>query len=240
MFRARFLSSSQVSDWHNNALPDLRIPGRAGSGPATVPGLQFWLSADAEPGYADEDSIATWTDRSGNGRNFTGADAQWLAGRAPGGGPAIGSATASPWTMQSSAFMAGSSGEIFMYVKFVNSGNNNLLSGWGTDTQQSHWQFGGRTYEGFGSTARKDCGPMSPFTYGWEAVSIYSAASDWGVYRNDSVWYSTTSNTVAWAAVPHVLGGSSGRHLMAEVFGFNRKLSADERSAMFTYLSRHG
>jgi hypothetical protein len=39
--------------------------------PATISGLTFWVKADAITGLSDGNSLATWTDQSGNGYNAT-------------------------------------------------------------------------------------------------------------------------------------------------------------------------
>lgn len=45
--------------------------GGASFTPASISGLFAWYAARLETGFNDGDAVATWTDRSGNGRNAT-------------------------------------------------------------------------------------------------------------------------------------------------------------------------
>lgn len=45
--------------------------GSGAFSPASISGLALWFAAHLETGFNDDDAVATWTDRSGNGRNAT-------------------------------------------------------------------------------------------------------------------------------------------------------------------------
>lgn len=45
--------------------------GSGAFSPASLSGLALWFAARLETGFNDDDAVATWTDRSGNGRNAT-------------------------------------------------------------------------------------------------------------------------------------------------------------------------
>ena len=51
--------------------------GAAAWTPASIPGLKLWLDASQITGLNDGDAVATWSDVSGNGRDFTQATASY-------------------------------------------------------------------------------------------------------------------------------------------------------------------
>lgn len=238
----RGLSSSQVSQWHGSE--SLTIPSRQKPfHPGAVGGLQFWAAADLDP-RPDGASVATVPDLSGNSRTFTGTNLIWSDNATPAGGPVYTNNPASTyWSMKRAAWMSSAAGEIVLHVKLVNFGENNLMQ-WSGDATREHWPFTGdsNVYEGFGSSARKNAGPIAS-SGNWYTISVYSAASDWGIYLNGSLAYSTATNTVGWGTADHLIGstfgGSACKHQLAEVCVFDRKLSSGERASMVGYLNRH-
>ena len=236
MFRERWLASTQVSDWHNNASTSINLPSRSGTpGPNQIPGLIFWLSADRITGKNNGDTLGTWADTSGNNRNFASASATWNTNRTPKGGPAVVSTSTHITIASFMATAAPSGAELFFYFRPTVT-DNNFMVDWGTDSLQDHWPYSGtQIYSDFGSSGRKSAGSHIALST-WYAMSVYSVASDWGVYKTNSLVYSTGSNTVAWSGNTHMIGNGSE---IAEFFAFNRKLASQERTAMFTYLNRH-
>ena len=143
-------------------------------------------------------------------------------------------------------------GEIFAVAKALNDPPSSGAKG-------GFWRFGsmsaasadedlypwtdGNLYQGFGSTVRKSCGdPGVDLSTDFRLLNIYSAASDWGLYVNGSSVHTTATNTVGFNAAPrlgHSQGNSSTQFEgdFAEIFMFDGKLSASDRTAMEDYVA---
>lgn len=203
--------------------------------PMTLTGLIFWLAADEVTGKTNGDLLTPWNDLSGNNRNFTTAAATWNTNRTPTGGPAAVS-TYSSFTITSFMGTAAPSGaELFFCFKPTVTPNNFMID-WGTDSLQDHWPYNStEIYSDFGSNSRKNAGSHLTMNQ-WTIISVYSTTADWGIYKNGSLIYSTSSSTVAWSGSNHGIANGSE---LAECFAYSRKLTTQERTDMVTYLQRH-
>jgi hypothetical protein len=230
-------------------MPMLGVLG-AGGGPASIPNLELWLDAADLAYLGNGAAVTTWPDKSGNARDFscTSAVIYTTTNQTPKGGPVVGGTN---WVAQRAPWMASAAGEIFLVWKAVSAGDNRNLMRFTAQTgsnSNDHWRWSdNNVYAHFGTTVRKTCGTsIMAEGYGvWYTTDIYSAANDWALYMNTPTTprYSTTSNAVGWGSTNHALGNYSGTaslHQIAEVCLFSRKLTTDERAAMFAYLNgRH-
>lgn len=206
-------------------------------GGAGIPadGLQYWGKADTF-NLSNDTAVTSWTDISGNGRNFTSASALFKTNSTPRGGPAI-SATAA---FTRANVLAGATSAEIHFVYKANSFDQPMEQNWGNDTSNGNhwpWNSGPAVYTDWGRSSR--LGPLSVgivATGTWYKVCMWTASNDWALYVNDVSKYTTSSNTVSWYNGNCDFGINC---TTAEIIAYNRKLSTTERTQVFSYLDRH-
>lgn len=217
--------------------------GGGGFSPVDVGGLVLWLSAEAETGYSDNDTITTWNDLSGNNNDATTAGApKWRAATGPSSGPCI-EFTASNQSMTLPDLMNGeAAGEIFAWCRSTAASVEHGFWKFGTAGTNNHFPFADNlVYDDFGSTARKDAigvGSGASQITSWCRVNTWSAASDWSMQVDESTVRSTGTNTVAWNSAPKIGSQSAGGAYVAYagVLLFDHKLSTDDRDAVIDWM----
>ena len=227
----------------------------SGFSPTAIAGLKLWLKADAET-YADGDPISTWTDRSGSGFDATASstarptfktsvlDTKPVA-RFDGTNDAMGFA---------SAPLAGAAaGTAFVVVAIdadpppTDPKSSHPLQSWGTDSGAAHYPYiNSIVYDDWGSTVRKTVGNPTPSLASWRIYCIQSAANLWRSFIDGGTpIFTTTTNTVAWAAVggvtPPGIGGTAqtGYYMdgdIAEIIIYDSKLSDADLNKVGAYL----
>jgi hypothetical protein len=190
---------------------------------------------------------SAWSDLSGNARHATQATVAWQ--------PAIVSAAINGKQVRrfdggndnfgfASAFMSGSSAGTAFYVYKAafdpaTTGSGAPLSGWGSSGSASHFPFtDGNVYEGFGTTSRKSCGNPTPSLTSPRIISNVSAANDWRLYIDGSLFFSTATNTVGWGATPSIgTASNSVNGDIAEVYILPYAATTTQRQDVESWLN---
>jgi hypothetical protein len=148
-------------------------------------------------------------------------------------------------------FDALTEGEMMMVVKYAADPSVAPAYGFiymGRADHNTHYPFtDGNVYDGYGATIRKSTGNPSQNLAAWHVYNPYSAASDWALRINNSVHYSTATNTVAFPDGAPFLG-AIGRSFspdgtnyasmhVAAIYQFSAKLSTTDRGNMYSYIS---
>ena len=229
--------------------------GSSGGGLSTDADLQLWLAAYKES-YSNGDRIATLTDWSGNGRDFTQSNAtnkpQFDTGvlNSQPGYFFNGSA----YYASISAFMSGDA-DVMMVLKIPGSQSGNGFYKFDGGTNACHCLFGGAIYTALGGSSRFSFSPSS-ITSGYiHHVQAKAGTNNWIVYQNGNSAQSTQTNTQNWS------GGSSPKHMfgassdqangstqtnwfhgwLMELRIWNRVLSSSERNEVLAaWNSRYG
>lgn len=122
--------------------------------------------------------------------------------------------------------------------------SSTVFANFGTDTSNEHYPFtDGNVYDGFLSNGRKNTGNPSANLAAWHIGGFQSKASDWRLYINAALHYSTTSNTFATSATIPNIGSSSlgGANYfdgdIAEIIYVDSFLSQAEREQIEGYLA---
>lgn len=204
--------------------------------PSSIAGLQLWLKADAITGVANGAALATWPDSSGNGRNAT----QGTAANRPiyntnqiNGLPAV-------------SFDATNDGMVTTWV--VSSGSLTLLVLLrATLTSGNH-----RAVQG---TANWHIGPYQTLYRYFNGVLMAGHAIVAGAWTYMGATQTTGLGILYVNGTPVASNGSSGLPStvtlggsglfneplagdIAEVIGFNRVITNDERSAIHQYIRK--
>ena len=85
--------------------------------------------------------------------------------------------------------------------------NSSPISEWGTAATADHVPYSdGQIYEGWGSTARRDCGNPSVNLNNKHIYVVVTAASDYRTYiAGGTPFFSSGTNTVGWAATAKMM-----------------------------------
>ena len=231
-------------------------PHRFGSsGLSTDADLRLWLAAYKES-YSNGDRIATLTDWSGNGRDFTQSNAtnkpQFDTGvlNSQPGYFFNGSA----YYASISAFMSGDA-DVMMVLKIPGSQSGNGFYKFDGGTNACHCLFGGAIYTALGGSSRFSFSPSSMTSGYIHHVQAKAGTNNWIVYQNGNSAQSTQTNTQNWsggASPKHMFGASSDQAngstqtnwfhgWLMELRIWNRVLSSSERNGVLTaWNSRYG
>lgn len=184
-------------------------------------GLLLWLKGDSLTG-SDLDNIATWTDSSGNGRNFTQAteaDKPNLEVAELNGMNVV------HFTGSNTEFLTGpslsgvaTSASLFYVVKAATNDSGSGGPGhFGTAGTSNHYTFSdSNLYNGDLSTARKTVGNPTPSVAAWNILSIASASADWKCRLGGTQLFTTATNTVGLSTAPD-LGRSLTQHFTGDI-----------------------
>jgi hypothetical protein len=189
--------------------------------------------------------IATWTDKSGNGRNYTHA----TAGKRPDPGTLDGQ-PAAVFTAASGTTLIGPAGSgaaahVFIVLSIdadpPASGNGGLWET-GTDASDTHWPFSdGVIYDDFGTTVRKTVGNPGPALTSVRLYEVITTASEWTARLDGAQIFTTATNTVGWAASSAIGGAvsdASGTRMngkIAERLWFSTKRTAPQLAELYGY-----
>jgi beta-galactosidase GanA len=120
------------------------------------------------------------------------------------------------------------------------------LWGFGADTSNSHVPWtDGTIYENFGTTGRMTTANPTPSLTSWTLYEVSSAAGAWTSRVNNSVLYTTGTNTVGFRTNP-LVGSSDGSSVhmdgdIAEVLIYDHAIDSTERAAIVAYInSKYG
>lgn len=218
--------------------------------------LGAWQKGDSLTG-ADTDPITTWTDSSGNGKNYTqsGAARPLVAAANLNGMNVARFDSTNLYFDVPNVFGAAAAGSIYMVLKNNNDPSvSETLSGMarfgnstGGSTVWHHPWTDGAIYCEFGTTSRKSYGNPTPSLASWRIQSVHSASADHGMYIDGVLFASTGTNTVGWDSSPKF--GRSTRDpdttpsyryfygWAAEVILVKAKLSQANREKMEGYLA---
>ena len=219
--------------------------------PSTVAGNVLWLMSDQ--GVTSSGGIVTtWSDQSGNGRDFT----QPTSGNRPtitSAGSGINSIASIKFVASSTQSLIGpslsaltSGAEVFLVHKPTSDGS----------TQVCHWRFGSQAqsafypyidrliYDNFGSSSNR----FHPSTTVANAAQIYNVVatgSEWTALIDGTQIFTSGSNTVGWDAAGSLLGASSAGGitpgawydgLMSACIIYDHKLSTADRATVMSGL----
>ena len=235
---------------HQNLCP---LPARPPAfTPHEVAGLKLWLKADDLTGLADGDPVSTWTDASGGGNNANGSGAARPSYRTNvlAGAPVLRFDGADDRLALPNLLAGASAATAFFVARLSldppslalrtgpplgNFGNNGVVG--------DHYPFtDGVVYTDFGSNARKTVGDPAASLASWHVGAFRSAAGDWRAWLNESLLFSTSTNTVGFGAAPLVgraEGANGPYHFdgdLAEVIVYDAALSDDDRQRVVRYL----
>lgn len=207
------------------------IGGRRGGAPPFDPAVGAALALRGDDVVLDSGRVATWTDRSGNGRHYT----QSTAGQRPtidtlGGQPAL----------------------VFVVLAAdADPPAANARTGlwqFSTVTLGTHYPYtDGVVYDQFGTSVRKTTGNPTPSLAALRLYEVITTPDEW-TNRIDGVQhYTTPTNAVEWRASATSIGGSidaSGSagvlHLdgkIAEVLVYPSKRDASHLAQLYTYFA---
>jgi hypothetical protein len=213
------------------------------AGPTAVEPWGWW-KADAITA-SDNDAVATWPDSSGNARDLTSGTGIYKA-NIQNGLPIVrfDGVDDSYVVPDLSALTAGT---VFIVVRVDNdppgAAGQTGLWGLGTDSNSTHFPYTDSViYDQFGTTARKTTGdPTVSLSAGFVVYNAISAAADWRSYLNNTLHFSTGTNTVGFTFAPR-LGSDLGANVrldgdVGEWVLYDSALSDTDRVDVFTALN---
>lgn len=194
-------------------------PGRSGAAstpwlPSQLTTLKLWLKGDTLTG-ATGDAITTWPDASGVGNNAT----QSTGGNRPtlqtahqnGLNVVRFNAANNNFFTLPNTFTSYTEGAIAFVGRDVNDpGTADLqdhgLFHFGNDSVINHYPYGGdnNIYDDFGSSVRKTVGNPAPSLAAYHVAGFRSKAAQWQYVLNGTVFFNTTTNTVAFRTNPSI------------------------------------
>lgn len=231
---------------------------RAGSTlPIPKSGLVAWHDAQAITGYADNATINSWLDRSGNANHLSAtssATPRYRDGATEGinGHPCIrivNGTTACFFHYGSHILSGATAGEIYIVTKLD-------ADPPATAARTGFWYFNpstfntnhpwtdGKIYDSWGTTDRKTVGDPTPSLAAMHIWHVNSRSGGWTAYLNGSVIHTTATNTVRFStgaeATPRIGTSTSTVEmdgLIGEVIVYNRNLTNDEITGIDDYLN---
>jgi len=211
--------------------------------PPNETGLALWLRG-GDWSLDGSGDIATWTDLSGNGRDYS------PTGNAPSPDGSVGGQPAVKFTPSNTEFLVGPSfssltaGDVFIVTQLnYDPAANTLWTGFwrfgsSATTDNIPWIAPGVLYDGFGSTARKTTGNPVASMASPNVYEVRSASGAWSNHVNGSQVYTTSTNGVGWHTSSEL--GSSGSNLLygaiAEVIMYDHVLDAQSRQNVMQYI----
>lgn len=190
--------------------------GAATAANAVDADLTLWLAAWKETGFADNDPMATLTDFSSSGHNFT----QATSGKRPlyktgalNSQPGFYFDGTDDW-VSCAAFMSGDA-EAYFVLKCDDATGARGAYKFDGGTNANHITFFGTIYSSFGSASRFSYTPSSGsvVTSGFiHQIQAKVGTSNWIVYENGNNAKITQSPTQQWSggsSPVHMIGGSS-------------------------------
>ena len=199
---------------------------------------------------ANNDPVKSWTDSSGNGRHFQNGSSSPLT-KVDTGNTYLGASTI---RQDGDGFKilgdpSGlTAGEIFIVRKVdadppADTAHSGLWL-FGTDGNANHYPWtDGNIYDSFGSTTRKTVGNPTPsLSSTYRVYNVYSAASDWQAFLDNTSIFATGTNTVGFLGsnaceVGNSGTGAHGYGQLVEIVMFASKLSSGDRTSMYTWLT---
>lgn len=211
---------------------------------------ELWLRFD-DYGLADDAAIATATDLSGNGNDFTQGTADsrptFKTNIVNGHGVARFDGTADH--LAGPDFSSLTAGEIFVIVKIDTDPP-------AAEAQTGLWHFGddavspnghfpftdGAIYEGFGTDTRKTVGDPTPsLATAFRLYNVVSASGSFAAFLDGTEIFSTGTNTVAFDSAPHIGKSDASLHFLdgdiAEIILFSSPLSAGDKTLLKDYFA---
>lgn len=212
--------------------------------PSQISGLSVWLQGNLITGN-NGDSIATWSDTSGNTRDFTEAtNRPTLSVASANGRNTVAFSGASQKLAGASLSGFATSGTLVTVMKNDAAVGTNSWVFFGVNASSNHYTFSGPTgdiYSSNMSTTRRNANPSINTATAFNFMVETSAANDskWYFNGNGTPLVSSGTNTVSFAATPYV--GSNGSTFwtgkLAEVILFNSVLSQSNREKIEGYVA---
>lgn len=217
--------------------------------------LSLWLAAYKES-YSNGDRIATITDWSGNGRDFTqgtGANKPQFDTGVLNSQPGY-FFNGSAYYAQAAAFMSGDA-DVMAVLKIPSSQSGNGFWKFDGGTNACHCLFASSIYTAMGGSSRFSYAPASMTSGYIHHVQAKAGTNNWICYENGNTAKSTQTNTQNWsggASPKHQLGASSDRAngsnqsnwfhgWLMELRIWNRVLTGAERNEVLAlWNSRYG
>lgn len=217
--------------------------------PKQLVGLQIWIDASREKGFANDDPVGSATDWSGFGRSMTsssGARPLFKTTGGPGGMPSFlhdGTDDVLTATNFATGFIAG---EVFIVLKRTTTANKGIWTWSNSSGNGGYYPFGGAAYAVFGTDERKDAITSLVTFTDWHLLNETSAPSNWHMFQNGKEAHATATNTVNFSpdGLPEIAIGRSrnGENFAdmswSELLMWNRVLSANERAMVNNYIAR--
>ncbi|MDD4082175.1 MAG: LamG domain-containing protein [Sphaerochaetaceae bacterium] len=210
--------------------------------PASISNLALWISADSITGLTNGQSVSTWNDLSGNGRNFTqatGSKQPIYTTNIVNGLPVVRFTAANAMTMTNSTnFTAPVS---VIYVSKLNGGANaRMLSGLANNWLLGFW--GGLKSQGFfNGWVTNSKSPAADTSWHIFSGIIPGSGSNSYVFA-DGLLVATNQSGIAGPNGLSLCGYYSTSEFsngdIAEVIVYNKVLSSIERTAIESYLAQ--
>lgn len=203
-----------------------------------------WLRAD-DVVLDGSSKVSTWTDKSGNGRNYTHATASKRPAVSTLGGQAALVFVAASGTTLIGPAGSGAAAHCFIVLAIdadpPASGNGGLWET-GTDASDTHFPFAdGVIYDDFGTTVRKTVGNPTPALTSIRLYEVISASGKWTARLDGAQIFTTATNTVGWAASSAIGGAisdASGTRMngkIAERIWFQTERTAPQLAELYGY-----
>lgn len=218
--------------------------------------LELWLKAETAqfqddaattPATAQGDVVAVWQDQSGNARHAT----QTTNANRPlievtdglNGYNAVKFQQSGSKQLNLPNFLTGFTyGEIFAIVKAAADPAAGSRGFWNFGSHVDddlHPHSDSAVYQGFGATARKSCGNLSPPLNEYHLLHVMSKASNWRLSINMGEQFTTGTNTVGWTTTP-TLGKSRNAFWwdgnFVELWLYSTEKTIVQRSQLLEYI----
>lgn len=172
--------------------------------------------------FADADPIGTWDDESSNAQDATAAGAArpTTGVEVLDGQDVVNLAAGQGFTLPDlSALTAGTVLAVVRAPKDPGDGTSGGLWHLGNDGDGYYSFSDGNIYEEFGTNSRKTITGPHPDLDEWHIYEVVAGAGDWRAYLDGVLIHKTTSNTVAFPAVP-TLGKNANSFTGGAIAGF--------------------
>lgn len=240
----------------------MMLKGAAAGGGGGLPKTLWYKSwtglwqdtSGTTPATANGDPVRRWDDQSGNGNNATvGGVSQRPhldTGTTLNGHQTILFAAVSSELLSIPNVLGGlTAGELFLSIKVQNDppgsgGATGIYHFDGSGTANStHYPWtDGHIYDKFGTTTRYDLGNPTPALTSWRIYNPHSGTNDWAAYLDNSLLFSSATNTVSFSTGP-TIGVSSGSLTvyldgwLSELIFYPSVLSSSDRTTTYNYMS---
>lgn len=212
------------------------------AGPTSV-NAWGWYKADALTA-ADNDTITTWTDSSGNARDLTGGTGIYKTGILNSLPIVRFDGVDDGYTVPDLSALTAGTAFVLVKIDVDPPGSPGQTGIWRLQTaaSASHYPYtDGVIYDGAGSTTRQTVGDPTPsLSSTFRLYCVRSATNDWKAFLDGSQLFTTSTNTVGFSSTPNLGRNSDGNALdgdVAEFVIYDSALSSTDRQDVEAYFT---